>query len=273
MRRAVALVFLLVPALAHATPHALPFSYPYATLAQGAIEIEQYTDLTPIPVIDFDGDPIHVPQVTLTTELEYGITDKLELGLYFQLSDFPSGEPGGAIEYPARIDGIKQRLRYRLAEANEWPVDVSLYGEVAELQQELEFEGKINLEKRIGRLQLLVNLWAEREWYYAGQQEWVLNPTGGGDWEINPNVHIGLEGWMHAEYGGTVNSGNPNLGGSSVAFNPAPHVFLGPTLELGSGRFWFTVAPYVQLTDLGRSGQIGDQYGRFWIRSIVGVEL
>jgi len=253
---------------ARATPHALPYSYPYATLATGELEVEQYADLTPVPAFDSSGNTVPYPRAVLTTEIEYGITDRLELGLYFQATT-DTGAGTGSV--PLRFDGLKQRLRYRIADAGELPVDISIYGEVAELGTELELEGKLNLEKRIGRLQLLVNLWGEREYYYAGQSEWVLNPTAGASFELTPAVHLGLEYWMHAEYGGTVNANNPD--GATAAFNPAAHHYIGPALLLQGKKFWFAVAPYVRLDDWGRAGQLGDQYGRFWVRTILGIEL
>ena len=77
----------------------------------------------------------------LITEIEYGVTDKLELGLYFQFVS----EPG---EAPLIFDGIKQRLRYRLAEQGQWPVDVSVYAELAEMHDEVELELKLNLAQK-----------------------------------------------------------------------------------------------------------------------------
>ena len=38
-----------VPALAN--PRVLPFTYPYESLAQGGLEIEQFVDLTPVLTI------------------------------------------------------------------------------------------------------------------------------------------------------------------------------------------------------------------------------
>jgi hypothetical protein len=39
--------------------------------------------------------------------------------------------------------GIKQRLRYRFADAGRWPIDVALYGEVTENDREIELEAKV----------------------------------------------------------------------------------------------------------------------------------
>lgn len=265
IRRSLLVVLALAPALARANPHALPYSYPYATLAAGEAEVEQYVDLTPVPATDptgVRGDPVATPFAVLVTEVEYGITDKLEAGLYFQGTSNPALGTGAGI--PFSFDGVKQRLRYRIAEPGVLPVDLSVYGELAELSTEVELEAKLNLEKRVGRLQLLVNLWGEREFYYSGRSEWVANPTAGGSFEITPAVHLGLEYWMHAEFA-------PDI--AANAFNPAPHHYVGPALLLQGNKFWWAVAPYVRLDDWSRPGAVGDQYGRFWVRAILGIEL
>ena len=95
---------------------------------------------------------------------------------------------------------MKQRLRLRLAEAGEWPVDTALYFEVVENQRELELEAKIILERRFGDLRAMANLVLEREFYFNGQRDWVLNPTAGLTYQVSAMFHPGIEGWLHAEY-------------------------------------------------------------------------
>lgn len=259
----------LLPTAAIASPHALPYSYPYATNGKGETEVEQYVDMTPVPTYDSTGASPTSIRAVLVTEIEYGLTDRLEGGFYLQATT-DTGAGTGSV--PLRFDGVMQRLRYRIADPGVLPVDLSVYGEIAEFSTEIELEAKLNLEKRLGPVQILVNLWAEREFYYAGQQEWVLNPTAGFSVDITPSVHLGLEYWMHAEYGATVNANNAG-GGASTAFNPGDHHYLGPALMVQGNRLWLAVAPYLRLDDWGRSAQVGDQYGRFWVRAIVGFEL
>src|SRR3954468_8826688 len=171
---------LLAPAAASANPRPLPFSYPYETLPAQGMEIEQVVDLTPIRVLDGSGDERWTPRSTLVTEIEYGITSRLELGIYIQLADTPSS----GNDAPLRFDGLKQRLRYRFADPGAWPVDVAIYGEVSELRNELELEAKIILQRRLGPVRLVTNLWAEREIYYSERREWVLHPTAGASYEL-----------------------------------------------------------------------------------------
>ncbi len=239
-----------LPALA--TPRPLPFTYNVESLPSGGVEVEQFVDLTPVRVAEGGFSP----WTQLITELEVGITDKLELGLYYQALAAPGD---GMVVF----DGIKQRLRYRLADPGEWPIDVALYGELSEMHDEIELEAKVILQRRFGRAQVMVNLWAERELWYTGGGAWVLNPTAGLVFEIRPWLHVGLEGWLRGELGVTGETG----------FNESFHGFVGPTVMVSVGKLWWTVAPYVRLDGLDRGAQVGDEFGRVWVRSVVGVDL
>jgi hypothetical protein len=252
----------LFPLVAQADPHPLPFSYPSSTLPRGLSEIEQYIDVTPVKTFDGFGNTRTTQLGTLVTELEYGITDHLELGIYVAFSNAPLP---GTVDTPLRFEGLKQRLRYRFVEPGIWPVNVGVYGEISELANELEIEGKIILDRRLGRWLLIANLWGEREIYYGGRREWVANPTGGVSFQVVPAFHVGVEYWMRGEFGASVPQGQ--------GFNAAFHHYLGPAFLLQGARVWLAVAPYIRLDEWERAGQIGDLFGRFWIRTIIGVEL
>lgn len=253
----------LASARAHADPHSLPYNYPYSTLPRGMSEVEQYVDMTSVKAFDLSGGQPTTLRSVLVTEIEYGITDRLELGLYFQFANDPGAGTGGAT--PLQFDGLKQRLRYRFADAGVWPVNVAVYGEVAELADEIELEAKIILDRRLGRWHLIANLWGEREFYYSGRREWVANPTGGVAFEVVPAFHVGVEYWMHGEFGATP--------AEAKGFNEFFHHYVGPAFLVQGNRLWVAVAPYLRLDDWDRPGQVGDRFGRFWIRTIIGMEL
>ena len=72
---------------AHATPRPLPYTYIYETLPAGSAEVELYTDLVPLRVSDLlTGAPTWTLGMQFQTEIEYGITDRLELGLYLDFA-------------------------------------------------------------------------------------------------------------------------------------------------------------------------------------------
>lgn len=261
MAGAVVSVVALQARSAWADPHPLPFNYPYHTLPAGLSEVEQYVDMTPVrAVADANtGSATTTLGSALLTEVEYGITDRLELGFYLAFLS----EPGA--NSPVRFDGLKQRLRYRFAEAGAWPVDLGVYGEVAEFSDAVELEAKIILERRFNRWLVQANPWAERAYHYSGEREWVINPTAGVSFEVTPAFRAGVEYWMRDQ----LSSNRP----TENAFNAAGHHYVGPSFLLQGTRVWLAVAPYIRLDNWKRAGQVGDEFGRFWVRSIVGIEL
>ncbi len=254
------LLTLLLSTFTYANPRPLAMTYPYQTVPKDGLEVEQFVDLTPVRTIDTTGELTWAPLTELVTEIEYGLTDRLELGLYLQLSNDPAGSTG---TLPLGFDGIKQRLRYRVLEQDELPIDLSLYAEVAEMVNELELEFKINLQRTLGPVRLMANLSAEYEIYYSGEREWVLNPSGGATVQIKPWLHVGLEYWFNVELGGA----------GTGTFNAAPHHFLGPSVMVQLKKLWFTVAPYVRLDNSRRTPQLGDLYGPVWVRTVLGIDL
>jgi hypothetical protein len=249
---------------ARANPRPLPFTYQSETLPEGAGEVEQFVDFTPVRVLSgVNGAPVWYNATQFQTELEYGVTSRLEVALYFTLVPRP-GDAFASLPVMPLGNGVAERVRYRLSDPGFWPVDVALYGEVVENEREIELEAKVILQRRAGALRLITNVWAERELYFDGRREWVLNPTAGATYEVRPQIHLGLEGWMRAEY---------LDGAQSRGYNMGPHVFVGPAALLNFGRLWWTFGAYARADDPGRVAQVGDAYGRLWVRTIVGVGL
>ena len=87
----------LLPSVALATPRSLPFSYPNETLPKGAVEAELYTDVNPQRVTasptDATAGNVWSPEYKLQTEIEVGLTDRFELGLYQVFEAAPAVKP------------------------------------------------------------------------------------------------------------------------------------------------------------------------------------
>ena len=254
---------LVAPAVVRANPRPLPFTYQSETLPKGAGEVEQFIDYVPTRVLSgTTGAPVWYGSTQFQTEIEYGLTDRLELAIYFTFVPEPSARYA-SLPTLMQGNGSKQRLRWRLADPGAWPIDVALYGEVAETEREIELEAKIILQRRFGRLRLIANLWGEREFYFDGRREWVLNPTAGGTVEINERFHVGLEGWMRSECLDGFSGPRP--------FNMGPNVYVGPAVLINFGPLWWTTAAYWRANDPGRTTEPGDAYGPLWVRSVVGI--
>ena len=258
-----AAIVLAAPAVAAAHPRPLPFTYIYETLGEGEGEVEQYVDFTPLKALSATtGAPSWYGATQLQTELEYGITDRLELGLSVTL--VPS--PGDTLLGTATMmegNGVKQRLKLRLAEEGAFPVDVALYGELVENEREIEIEAKVILQRRFGRLRAVANLVAEREYYFANRRDWVLAPSAGLTFQATPAIHPGLEYWMRVEL--------PDPAPSPRPFNLGPQHMVGPTLMVDFGKVWWSTGAYLRANQAGRSLQPGDAFGSVWVRTVVGA--
>lgn len=247
-----------------ATPRPLPFTYTHETLAAGDVEVEQYVDLVPGKAT-VDGRPTTFVSTLFQTEVEYGLTDKLEVALYGTLGSIAPSGVSDVPEMPVG-NGMKQRFRWRFADEGSWPVDVALYGEIAEQSQELELEWKVIVQKRIARrLRVVANAWFEREIEYKGDQAWVVHPTLGATVEVTPMLHLGLESWMRF----ALEDGERQ----PTKWTHGPHLYAGPALLLNFGRVWWSAGMYLRATDLGRRLDPGEGYGPVWMRSILGVTL
>jgi hypothetical protein len=252
-----------------ASPRPLPFSYPYETLAQGELEDELYGDMTPLRVQADPVDPskgaLWEPAYALQNEIEYGVSDRTELGFYQVFEATPVDGGSNTMTF----DGFKWRVRERLAEAGEWPVDVALYLELETMHDELSLEEKVILAKRAGRLHWMANLWVEQSESrpYDSQRSFhfIWNPTTGLEYEVTPTFHPGVEYWARGELG--------TVGDTPVdVVNNRIHHFVGPTVHLNFGKFWWTAGVYADLTQFG-TPQLGEIYGPIWARTVLGLNL
>jgi len=261
VKRLLVAAILLVPCAARATPKPLPFTYGADTNPKGTGEVEQYVDL--VPLIATSDRPQRYIATQLLTEIEYGLTNHVELGLY---ATFVPEAAGYVVPSLTEGNGAKQRIRWRPVDLGDWPIDVAFYGEIAETNTELELEWKLILERRFGPVRLLANAWFEYEMYFDGHRDWVFNPTAGLTVQATPNVSPGVEYWMRAEV--HADSSIP------AVFDDGPHHYLGPTLRLSFDRFFWTSGLYLRLSNFGHVLAPGvDAYGPIWFRTLVGFSF
>jgi hypothetical protein len=174
---AVFIAFVVVPAWADQRNYV--WTYEYGTVSKGNAEIEFYQT-----GVMKDKDVRSASDWTQQLELEYGITDRLDVGIYqvySQAADTPS----------MTYEGFKLKARYRVAEKNELPVDVLFYLEHEQSTIEGRiFEGKLILAKDLGRFNLAYNQIYERS-YETGRGEHGY--AAGVSYEIVPWFHVGVE--------------------------------------------------------------------------------
>jgi hypothetical protein len=253
--------------IARANPRPLPFTYTTDTLGPGQVEIEQYVDLAALRAISPSSTaPQWYLPSAFQTEIEIGLADRLELGLYLTFVPDPGEQFASKALFPGAGSGLKQRLRYILADPGVWPLDVGLYGELVENEREVELEAKLLLQRRFDRLRIAANLSAEYELYFSGQREWVLNPSLGATFEISPRFHLGLDSWLRSEY-------PQHPAPMTRTFGLGPAAYLGPAAMVNFGKLWWALGVYARITDPSHDLQPGEPYGPIYVRSLIGYDL
>lgn len=252
---------------ASANPRALPFTYTTDTLPKGGVEIEQYVDLALLRAVSSTSTGVewYLPSA-FQTEIEIGLADRLELGLYMTFVPDPGEQFASKALFPGTGNGLKQRLRYIFADPGAWPLDVGLYGELVENEREIEIEGKLLLQRRFDRVRVAANVSGEYELYFTGQREIVLNPSLGATYEVTPSFHLGIDSWLRGEY-----PRNPRP--STRTFGLGPQAYVGPAVMFNFGKLWWAVAGYVRVTEFSHHVQIGEPYGPLYVRSMIGYDL
>jgi hypothetical protein len=261
----IVLLLIALAGVAHANPRPLPFTYTTETRPEGTLELEQVVDLMPARAVDTSSGA-HVSYLAsqLQTELEYGLTDRLELGLYVTIAPSPGDRYTQTAPMPDGT-GAKQRLRYTLAAPGEWPIDVGVYGELVENEHEVELEGKLLLQRRFGDLRVAANLTGEYELYFVDQRDVVLAPSVGATYEVSPHVALGLDAWMRSE--------DPSPAPSVRSYGLGPVVYAGPAVLMRWDKLWWSVGAYGRVDPIDHALQPGEPYGRAWVRSMVGYDL
>lgn len=169
---------------AKADPRSYVWTYEYMTVREGHAEVEYYST-TEVPDTDAPGTSTWKHSV----ELEYGLTPRTDIALYqnFKQSNKPASKTFG-------YDGMKLRLRHRLAGKGELPVDTLLYAEYVrdtDLASQGAFEAKLVLAKDLGRLNLSYNQVVEFPLEKLSGAEHRFAAAAG--WKVSGILKAGLE--------------------------------------------------------------------------------
>lgn len=162
------------------------WTYEYSTMPAGILEGEYYLTLK-VPDSDARETSVWQHQV----ELEYGLTDDLDVGLY-QVFEQSRG-PGGASEFS--YEGFKARGRYKLLKKDAFLVDPLLYVEYireSDLDEPDEVEAKLVMSRDLGRWNVAYNVIVERE--LESDAEWVHEFAAGVRYVMESGLSYGVEG-------------------------------------------------------------------------------
>jgi hypothetical protein len=170
--------------------------------------------------------------VFIREELEIGITDRLQLGIY--PLDWSHHTDGG-LEY----NGGALEAIYNLSNPVVDPVGISLYQEISAARRHFESESKLIAQKNFGRWILDYNATLEAEWgeRHLEQENGELQQALGASYEISPRLSVGLE-LLH-EFVFPDWSDNENI----------RNVFVGPNVSYRQREWFVTVTALAQATD------------------------
>ncbi len=209
----------------HGYERRFTYSYEAVTSPQGLWEYEQW--FTWKGYDDRD-------RYEFRHELEYGLTDSLQLGLY--LSDWRITDPDeGDAEAEWRTAGAE--LIYGLTDPTKDLIGSALYGEFQIGPEKFALEGKLLLQKNFGPLALVYNFVLEAEWEGEDYHEeiGVIENTFGLSYQLSPQFFVGFEGVHEVEFEEWQDAGD--------------HVFyIGPNVSFRKGDFFATVTGLFQVT-------------------------
>jgi hypothetical protein len=229
-------------ASAHAGSRNFAYSYETTTMAKGAMELESIvTWKTDTP------DDSQFQRFDIRHEFEYGVTDKLQLGLYFADWRYEenSTEAGDADFRDMAVEAI-----YNLTDPNTSPFGSALYGEIKGSDDFIEFEAKYLLQKNIGPWILIYNIGGAIEWEHNYEDdEAELMQSIGVSYRLSPSWSVGMEALHEIAVPDVEDIGNSG-------------VYVGPNMAWKKNEYSFTLAGLWQLTDL-------DDEPNFQVRTIL----
>jgi len=227
------LTLLLLTTLVSADPRPFTFTYDAYPIGKGAAEYEQSVTFNA-----HKGSEHGFNQFEFLHELEYGISDNLDLGLYFLRWKYEDSSENSGIQY----DGGAVEFIYTILNPAKDHWGLALYAEFAVAENELEFEQKVIVQKDIGKWIFAYNLILETE--IAGvfdsnkenEVEGVIGHAFGVTKAVAREWFVGGELLVESKFLDWSNYENTTA-------------YLGPTISYqGGNHWWATVTPAYQIT-------------------------
>ena len=172
------------------------------------------------------------------TEIEYGVTDRFQLGLY--ISDWRYEETRSEGKRGGEWRDVALEAIWNLRDPTTNPFGLALYSEIKYGDELLEIEGKVILQKNLGKLTLAYNATIEAEWEGSDYSEdnGEFEQTVGLSYQFSPKFLAGMEllheikipDWQGARGKGIL--------------------YLGPNFSYRTEKWWATLTPLFQVSDV-----------------------
>lgn len=233
------------------------WSYTAYTLPQGGFELEVWNTWS------IGKEKGYYYQFLPRFEFEYGVLDRLTASLYFNFDQI-TAEDNSFQSKNFTFTSTSIELRYRFTEQNEIFIDPALYFEFAYGGNEIEYEAKALLSKRVNNFITVLNINSEIEREIIDSKtESILEITAGAMYEIIPSVALGIEFRNHREF--------------EEIFKEEEYQasFLGPTINVQTNSFYLTMSFLPQISGSpatsGSLELIGHE--KYEFRTILGIDL
>jgi hypothetical protein len=206
------------------------YSYEATTAAPGGVESENWITWETHKSADHNFN-----EVDFRHEIEFGITDKLQAGVY--LADY-SYQNGHSVESAGfNYSGSAIELIYNLSNPTTDPIGLAVYEEVTAGNRLFELESKIIAQKNFGRLVFAYNAALEAKWEgtHLNERAGEFFETFGASYEFSPRWLCGLEALHEIDI--------PDWSQPQESV-----VFAGPNVSYRIGKWWATLTGLAQLT-------------------------
>lgn len=171
---------------AQASSRRFAYTYETTTMPKGAMELETWLTwkrgIAEEPGLD---------EFDMRHEFEFGVTDKLQMSVYF--ADWSHSDGGDAGGSETNFDDVAIETIYNLTDPNSTPFGSAVYGEIAAGKEGLELEAKLLLQKNLGPWMFAYNIGAESEWEDYDEASGELFQTLGVSYQLCPSFAVGLE--------------------------------------------------------------------------------
>jgi len=232
---------------AEADERRFTYTYEATTLPVGVVEYEQWVTWKTDKDVDSRYD-----RVEFRHELEFGVTDDFQLAFY--LSDWRS-QRGDSVDDGVEWRNVAVEGIYALTDpVTEW-LGSALYGEIKFGDQLFELEGKLILQKNVGKWVFAWNGTVAAEWEGSNYDEdkGEFAQTIGGSYQFTPSLLAGFEVLHEIEY-------------DDWSEWEDHVVYVGPNASYRNENWWITVTPLFQVTDV-------ETEPNFQVRFIFGFEF
>lgn len=252
MTQAVMITSLLLSCPMKATDRRFTYVYEATTSPKGEVEMENWVTWNTQKENGVRGNSFD-----FRTELEYGITDKLQIGLYVADWQAMDSVAGGGWPHGQYNDSAVELIR-NLTSPTTDIIGSALYGEVKLGDRLFAMETKLLLQKNFGPLVVAYNAILEAEWEgeqagYYNQTKGTLGQTLGASWQFSPHFLVGGEFQQEMDLPGW-KSANDSV------------IYAGPNASIRYGRYYLTTTAMIQTTAI--SGEPD-----FQLRAIFGLNF